>query len=538
MLVRGDARRLPLRDACVDCCVTSPPYWNLRDYGVRDQIGLELTPDAYVAELVAVFREVWRVLKPTGTVWLNLGDSYNSASQFNQHATGLGSANRYQEAIRGEWPGHRPLISTAKPKDLIGIPWRVAFALQADGWWLRQDIIWAKPNPMPESVGDRCTKAHEYLFLLAKQDRYYYDADAIREPQSESTFERYKPGEAIPSFNKYGGSARKNASFTSATPIAILPNGRNKRSVWTINTEPYSGFTPNYDEADYVGADGKPYRASADCLIHAPLAGRRSQQKAEGDAQLDRAALRSLDSDARRVARLIVAHASNVSRRNGVSSAEIVRAQTPESTPDYKRPAASISVDGQGVGVETLSHTSHTAVWPTHLPYMSDSLFPDNEWTASGHSTETRKTGHVPATMHACSPCAETIDDTRDTSASPDDDSVDHSDENKSEGDCVSGARVRVSERSERRTAHTDIPRCHCSIVGTDHFATMPEALIEPCVLAGCPLGGLVLDPFIGSGTVGAVAERLGRRWVGVDLAYQELARERTAQMGLLVGTA
>lgn len=165
MLIRGDARALPLADACVQCVVTSPPYYGLRDYGVAGQIGLEPTPDAYVATLVDVFREVRRVLKPDGVVWINLGDSYAQSgmggdpaeSAFRKQATNVGSLIQGRHACNG-----------SKPKDLLGIPWRVAFALQADGWVLRQEIIWAKPNPMPESVTDRCTKAHEQLFLFSK----------------------------------------------------------------------------------------------------------------------------------------------------------------------------------------------------------------------------------------------------------------------------------------------------------------------------------------------------------------------------------
>jgi DNA modification methylase len=308
MILNADARALPLRDGCVQCVVTSPPYWGLRDYHADAQIGLEPTPDAYVAALVAVFREVWRVLRDDGTVWLNLGDSYNSSSQFNHDVSGLSSGARYSEGTPTQWPGHRALIPGLKSKDLVGIPWRVAFALQADGWYLRSDIIWHKPNPMPESVSDRPTKAHEYVFLLAKSARYAYDAAAIAEPLAESTV-------------SWGGGKTGwgPSSMGHATPQLLHGpsrrgqgrcgenDARNKRSVWTIPTMPYAGA----------------------------------------------------------------------------------------------------------------------------------------------------------------------------------------------------------------------------------HFATMPEALIRPCILAGCPLGGLVLDPFLGSGTVGAVAARLGRRWVGCDLTYHALSQARTAQRGL-----
>ena len=171
MILAGDclAQLKTLPDASVQCCVTSPPYWGLRDYGVEGQLGLESTPDAYVQKMVQVFREVRRVLKDDGTCWVNLGDSYSAGSSnpSPKHSTdNVGMVRR---------------VGDLAPKNLVGIPWRVAFALQADGWYLRSDIIWAKPNPMPESVTDRPTKAHEYLFLLTKSERYFYDAKSIGE---------------------------------------------------------------------------------------------------------------------------------------------------------------------------------------------------------------------------------------------------------------------------------------------------------------------------------------------------------------------
>lgn len=300
MIVRGDARMLPLRDSCVDCVVTSPPYWGLRDYGHGDQIGREPTPDAYVRSIVAVFADVRRVLKDSGTCWLNLGDSYANDTKW-----GGSSSGKHVAALHGESGIGRGKRDTGlKSKDLVGIPWRMAFALQADGWWLRSDIIWAKPNPMPESVTDRPTTAHEHLFLLAKGEHYHYDAAAIAE-RSEYAGDQA----SVCRGTKRRATAMNRQPTGNEKPGSnwIQPETRNKRTVWTLNTQPYSGA----------------------------------------------------------------------------------------------------------------------------------------------------------------------------------------------------------------------------------HFATMPEALVEPCILAGCPLDGLVCDPFLGSGTVGAVAERFGRRWVGVDLSYQALATARTAQRGL-----
>lgn len=212
-------------DESVNCCVTSPPYFGLRDYGHADQIGLEETPEQYVAKIVEVFREVRRVLRDDGTCWLNLGDSY-SASNSGNNGYKDGRANREKR----QGPG---LVSGLKPKDLIGIPWVVAFALRADGWYLRQDIIWHKPNPMPESVTDRCTKAHEYIFLLTKSTRYWYDADAIKEDKAPSTISDNRTND---------NGARRNRAYpgqasNGGTNLGGSDGKANKRSVWTIPTQ-------------------------------------------------------------------------------------------------------------------------------------------------------------------------------------------------------------------------------------------------------------------------------------------------------------
>jgi DNA modification methylase len=229
-------------DQAVQCVVTSPPYWGLRDYGVEGQIGLEKTPEEFIQKMVEVFREVKRVLRDDGTVWLNLGDGYNAntGAGFNGNKR-LDDANRDTVMDRPSW---------LKPKDLVGMPWRVAFALQADGWYLRSDIIWSKPNPMPESVTDRPTKSHEYIFLLTKKPRYYYDADAVREPQLEATFKRaeYAAGKVIKKSDsndfKIGGAGNKQGGFNSYLFDKGLkpdPRGRNRRTVWEIATQPFPG---------------------------------------------------------------------------------------------------------------------------------------------------------------------------------------------------------------------------------------------------------------------------------------------------------
>lgn len=330
MLITADARHLPLQDECVDCIVTSPPYWGLRNYADNpNQIGLEATPEAYIENMLAVFAEAWRVLKPSGTAWLNLGDCYTSIGRSGRKES-QGDPNAH---FKWTLPGGQ------KPKDLVGIPWRVALALQAAGWWLRSDIIWAKPNPMPESVTDRPTRSHEYLFLLTKAERYYYDAKAIAEPYAESTMR-----EAAAEYNGVGLKDYESAGVQnpSDTKRRIIEGIRMKRSL-------------------RIGG-GK---------------GSLNGDRCDGDRH-------------------------------------------------------------------------------------------DDEFIVQAAGRNKRSVWTIPTAPY-------------------------------------SGA----------------------------HFATFPERLVEPCILAGCPIGGLVFDPFIGSGTVGAVAERTGRRWVGTDLSYQHLSTERTAQMGL-----
>jgi DNA modification methylase len=279
-IMTGDCRAVlaSLPSESVHCIVTSPPYFGLRDYGtaqweggepdcdhsnarrnhngekqgtsagtsrdslagathcrrcgarrIDQQIGLEQTPDAYVAEMVAVFRECRRVLRVDGTLWLNLGDSYNSHDRGGyRDGEFLNAGGRQSDTSKGVRNRAGTHVVGLKPKDLLGIPWRVAFALQADGWYLRQDIIWAKPNPMPESVQDRCTKSHEYLFLLSKSAHYYYDAGAIAEPGVEPERRRC---------DRVGGATGHKVRHSPGGMMGASET-RNRRSVWTIPTEP------------------------------------------------------------------------------------------------------------------------------------------------------------------------------------------------------------------------------------------------------------------------------------------------------------
>ena len=260
-ILTGDCRELlkTLEPKSIDCCVTSPPYYGLRDYGHADQIGGEKSPQDYVTQLVKVFRGVCDVLKDDGTVWLNLGDSYYNYRPGKGQALVKQSVSNINQDLPQTCSRRAEKLVGLKEKDLIGIPWRVAFALQNDGWTLRQDIIWNKPNPMPESVKDRCTKAHEYIFLLSKSPRYYFDGDAIATPCKPATVSRLSqqiyqqagsdrvPGKTNGPMKACFGGRKKHAGYGTRIHSGnedegnYLERGANKRSVWTVTTKPFKG---------------------------------------------------------------------------------------------------------------------------------------------------------------------------------------------------------------------------------------------------------------------------------------------------------
>lgn len=335
-----------IEDNSVDCCVTSPPYYGLRDYGEDGQIGLEDTPESYIEKLVDVFREVKRVLKDDGTLWLNIGDSYWSTPSDTTHSqkqfSNQGSLLSISKSKK--WTRHEEL----KAKDIIGIPWMLAFALRADGWYLRQDIIWHKPNPMPESVKDRCTKSHEYIFLLSKSPHYYFDYEAIQEESKCKDDRRAGEGRIA-----YGGKREDGADSHAQQSFVKITEKRNKRDAWEVH---------EYKNLQYNGQQNHS--------MH--------ERRAEGLADIQ------------------------------------------------------------------YEYRNKRDVW--------------------------------------------------------------------------------------------EVPTC---AVKEAHFATYPEKLIEPCILAGCRVGGVVLDPFFGSGTTGRVAQRLNRGYIGIELnpEYVEISERRNSnQQMTLIG--
>ncbi len=389
---RDSMRALIADGVKVQCVVTSPPYWGLRDYGHAGQIGLEPTPELYVAAMVDTFRLARDLLADDGVLWLNLGDSYaTGAGKVGDHpgSGAQGAAWRgsrgghegkhgYSEGARGTdattQPNRMPQ-SGLKPKDLVGIPWRVAFALQADGWYLRQDIIWAKPNPMPESVTDRCTKSHEYLFLLSKSERYFYDHEAIKEPVTLSTIDRL---------------SQPNLEHQAGSDLVPGKNNGNMKAVGHIpGNKTHRGATA------YANGD-ESHRTKGG------LVGYAERQRSKRDS--------------------------------------------------FKRDAGKGDPEVPGQ-----SATQHR---------------PDRDESDYDIGTRNKRSVWTVATQP------------------------------------YSGA----------------------------HFATFPPALIEPCILAGSRPGDIVLDPFLGSGTVGQVASQLGRKWIGCELNekdYGPLIERRTAQGGM-----
>lgn len=371
-ILQGDVLAVlkTIPDNYVNCCVTSPPYWGLRDYGHSEQIGLEKTPELYVAKMVEVFNQVKRVLKPDGTLWLNLGDSYSNASPGSGGKCKLKGAGRNMTESR--YTNIKRDVSSIKPKDLIGIPWMVAFALRSAGWYLRSDIIWHKPNPMPESVTDRPTKSHEYIFLMSKSGKYYYDYEAIQTPLKDISLQRLSQD-----IKNQKGSSRVPGK-TNGNMKAVASPGRNPR--------------PGIDTrgGNQGSTNGIPY--------HKNLQSKGQQ-----------------------------AHSMHKARLYGIS----------------------------GTGFD-------------------------------GHSGNYDKDGNV------------------------------------------------IGNGFANKKSVWTVPT---KPYKEAHFATFPQDLIIDCIKAGCPVGGIVLDPFMGAGTTAIVAKKLNRNYIGIELnpKYISIAEKRIEkELGVL----
>jgi DNA modification methylase len=543
-IIPGDCLEVlkTLESESVHCCVTSPPYWGLRDYGVEGQIGLEATPELFVSKMVEVFREVKRVLRDDGTLWLNLGDSYNS----NTHWSGGGPNAVAGNALRINSGETRGLIDGLKTKDLCGIPWLVAFALRADGWYLRSDIIWHKPNPMPESVTDRPTKSHEYIFLLTKSPRYYFDAEAIKEESLTAGDNRAERTDNTQVYGRNGDDSRKRTGLPTQAY-------RNKRSVWTVATAPFSDWVQTSRrvrvELD-AATDDSERITSPDCPLHGDSSASASNASCDGR---------------------VADQSSRTQRSDGRHVLEPQGGLFPTDQPDASETADGSS-DCSGRQCSTL---------------------------AKSHNNQTHKTGHALATTAPCTSSVQTQSRTEYTSDAREHfDSADHICGNSNGADCGEGDR----DSSPSGQTHCHIEGiCTCEYYNTttekiSHFATFPPKLIEPCILAGTseqgccsecgapwervverefrptqnpdfPKGGnkgldasngwgdtprgnvdtktlgwqpsctcnaetqpcTVLDPFAGAGTTGLVARRLGRSFVGIELnpEYLSMAQDR-----------
>jgi len=543
-------RQLP--DGIVQTCVTSPPYWGLRTYGVEGQLGLEPTPEEYVAKMVSIFREVRRVLRDDGTLWLNLGDSFwNGGSEKRDGGHGFVDGGKVKlEANRGALLQAKATTSYGlKPKDLCGIPWRVALALQKDGWYLRSDIIWSKPSPMPESCTDRPTKAHEYIFLLSKKARYYYDGDAIREPCAESTRERDR-------YSRITNTADDEPYAVAHDHESDSADGtRNKWTVWTVAAQPTGSSRISrwvrVEPGDVYG--GMRHIVSQGCPVHG-------------------------DSSAPVSTASCGEHEAGSSTRTDNTGGRL--AQAP--------PDDSASIDRQCGGC------SSGDSWDS----------PDRQYDPSAidHSSQIRKTDRVPATNLSCTPCVETSPRTGDTSESLGS-VAPHPGMHESNtwpGEMDAHSLDRIPHRTVDRSSLPISPNCTCVFYkhvykNASHFATYPRKLIEPCILAGstdracaacgkpwrrvveketsgrtdhdvpddgprdagiwsgrcgesisvtlghvpdCKCGttetrpSIVLDPFMGSGTTAEVARKHGCECIGIELnaEYIELAGKRLAQ--------
>lgn len=455
-------RTLP--DQSVDCCVTSPPYFGLRDYGVAGQIGAEKSPTEYVERLRVLLAEVRRVLVDDGTCWVVLGDTFNSTSS-GQNSTGATTMTGGEHDRLG---GRRSrLPDPALPtKNLLGVPWRVAFALQDDGWILRSAICWNKVNALPESMTDRLSTRYEMVFLFSKSQRYWFDLDPIREPHAQSTVDAASRAR-IP----YTAPGQR----TQAKTRAMNAVGANPGDVWSISTVPFTGARIARLHPDHHGLDEPSYGmrriASPTCPLHASADRQGSSDPDDGHA---------------------------VALSSG--------------TPDIDVRPVPTRADGFA---PTQSQYEQSSV-----PNRSDSSVLDSSGSARSRSNGNHRKVRDPATSQPYTPSARTQSGTEHIGGQYGFDLPDpHISESSKAAD---GLVDRVG------TASSKHDKCSCSWANNteklDHFATFPPELPRRCISAGCKPSGTVLDPFSGSGTTGMVAQKLGRKYVGIDLNPDYLA--------------
>lgn len=463
-----------LPEHSADAIVTSPPYFGLRDYGHDGQLGLEPSPDEYItdlADLLTGYGE--RVLKPEGSLWLNLGDTYSSTTK------GSGGSDSHGIASVGmqHYDEPRRIAPDFPSKCLLMIPERVALALIARGWILRNRVVWAKPNGMPSSVTDRLATKHEALFHLVRQPRYFYDLDAIREPPAESRNE-------VKGQRKYASlqGGRNSINEHGWTPGPVNPG-----DVWTVPTQPFTwkGGSVRLVRVEADAVDGDTRRiASADCPVHAGPG--RPDASASDGGRADAPSCRTERTDVRHVP-----------------------AQSPGFVPTGPL---------HEPGCEASSSGSHC---------------PSCGGTAIARSSRTRRTDLDPATSPPCTPSAGTPDGTPRSGGSHDGDERGSSSVGSNSG--LASSDGRPSARTGSGTGR--MSSCRCTLYREerrelDHFAVFPPELVRRPILATVPEGGTVLDPFFGSGTTGVMARRLGRKAVGVELSetYCELAAKRFQQ--------
>ena len=497
-ILQGDCRDVlkTLPDESVHCVVTSPPYWGLRDYGVAGQLGLESTPQEYVERMVAVFEEVRRVLRDDGTLWCNLGDSYTSGGRKERDPgqSKIHPAYDGDAFVDGLRPGTPPGL---KPKDLVGIPWRVAFALQADGWYLRQDIIWSKPNPMPESVTDRCTKAHEYIFLLAKGQ---WVSRVVQFTDIEG--ERFHLGQYI--------GSQKPAVREPITTFCIA-----LASTIFDNTQAQHNFSlpPFYAEEWKKCPDG----SDSQFVRHHPTVGRLAGLSArflsaqattkEFMQEFDGLRLDLGDGDKFLIGRGepegALAPAVDCNSDGAVTvhdSGQICEFKFRHGQAIIRRPSGcSYYFDADAITTEAA---------PSSIERLSQPTLSEQEGSA-------RVPGKTNGNMKAV-----------------------FGGRKKHAG---YGTRIHSGNEDQGNYVKNGVNKRSVWTVTTQpfkeaHFATFPPALIEPCILAGCPEGGTVLDPFGGAGTTGMVADRHHRDAILIELnaSYCEMARKRILSDGPL----